>query len=134
MHQGLIIGNRGMLGQALALRGAARGGWSLRGLDMPGIDITDAAGLAAHPALDDASVWFNCAGFTDVEACEDREAEATRINGSAVGLLAAEARRRGARLVHISTDYVFDGTGDRPIAVDTPAAPLSAYVRSNAAG
>ena len=79
-------------------------------------------------------VIINCAAFTQVDACETQESLATRVNGDGPGNLARVARAIDATLVHISTDYVFAGTGDRPLKEDDPTAPMSAYGRSKLKG
>ncbi len=79
-------------------------------------------------------VVVNAAAYTAVDQAEVDEELATRVNGAAAGVLAEEARRSGALIVHYSTDYVFDGTKSAPYAEDDPTAPLSAYGRSKLAG
>jgi dTDP-4-dehydrorhamnose reductase len=77
---------------------------------------------------------INAAAYTAVDRAEDDEALATRINGAAPAAMAQAAARLAVPFVHISTDYVFDGAGDRPFAPDHPTAPLGAYGRSKLAG
>jgi len=83
----------------------------------------------AKPAL-----IVNPGAYTAVDQAEDEEALATRVNGTTVGVLAEEAARLGAALIHFSTDYVFDGKGARPYREDDPTAPIGAYGRSKLAG
>ncbi len=91
---------------------------------------------AAQQALDihrpDAVI--NAAAYTAVDKAEEEEDLATRINGAAVGEIARWCAAADVPFVHISTDYVFDGTGDQPFAPDAPTAPLGAYGRSKLAG
>jgi dTDP-4-dehydrorhamnose reductase len=96
------------------------------------LDVTDATAVAA--AVPGHEVVVNAAAWTDVDGAEGHETEATRVNGLAPQLLAAACAAEGARLVQVSTDYVFDGGADRPYAEDAPLAPRSAYGRSKAAG
>jgi dTDP-4-dehydrorhamnose reductase len=96
------------------------------------LDVTDATAVA--PAVPGHEVVVNAAAWTDVDGAEENETEATRANGLAPQLLAAACAAEGARLVQVSTDYVFDGAADRPYAEDAPLAPRSAYGRSKAAG
>ncbi len=76
----------------------------------------------------------NCAAFTKVDACEEHEEKATAVNGAGVAAAAAAARRAGARLVHLSTDYVFDGAAREPYREDAATGPLSAYGRGKLEG
>jgi dTDP-4-dehydrorhamnose reductase len=96
------------------------------------LDITDPTAVAA--AVPGHEVVVNAAAWTDVDGAEEHEAEATRINGLGPQLLAAACAAESARLVHVSTDYVFDGSATEPYPEDAPLAPRSAYGRSKAAG
>ena len=119
-----------MLGTDLVgmLRG---GGEHVKGVDRDTLDITDPAACAA---VTDFDVVVNCAAFTAVDAAEDDEAMAFAINAVGAANLARAACRTGARLVQISTDYVFSGIADHPYNEDGPLAPASAYGRTKAAG
>ena len=77
---------------------------------------------------------INCAAFTVVDDCETEEERATAINGAGAGHAAAAARAVGARCLHVSTDYVFDGSGSEPYRTDDPTGPISGYGRSKLAG
>jgi len=79
-------------------------------------------------------VIVNAAAYTAVDDAEREEGLATTVNGTAVGVIAEEARRTGALLVHYSTDYVFDGRKDAPYVEDDPPCPINAYGRSKLAG
>ena len=79
-------------------------------------------------------VIVNAAAYTDVEKAELEPERANAINGIAPGILAQEARRRGALLIHISTDYVFNGACQRPYEEDDPVGPVNAYGASKALG
>ncbi|GAA1613053.1 dTDP-4-dehydrorhamnose reductase [Actinoplanes couchii] len=93
------------------------------------LDITSPAQV--RDAVAEADIVINAAAWTDVDGAESQEAEATAINGEAVRLLASTV---GNRLIHISTDYVFDGRARTPYPEDTPHAPINAYGRSKATG
>lgn len=127
----LLIGADGMLGRAV--QAAVPTGVKVRPSTVADLDITDAA--AVDTALAGELDWvINCAAWTRVDDAEEHEAEATRINGEAVGIIARAAARHGARVLHISTDYVFDGQLGRPYCeVDLPN-PQGAYGRSKLAG
>jgi dTDP-4-dehydrorhamnose reductase len=77
---------------------------------------------------------INCAAYTHVDGAEAHEEAATAVNGTGAGHVAAAAREVNAHLVHVSSDYVFDGEADEPYAEDAPTAPRSAYGRSKLAG
>ena len=132
MTRWMITGAGGMLGSDLGdlLRTDGQG---CIGYDRFALDVTKAADIRC--ALDDAApdVVINAAAYTRVDDAEENEAAATEINGHAPGNLAIECASR-ARLIHISTDYVFSGEATEPYDVDTPVAPQSAYGRSKAAG
>lgn len=126
-----VVGASGMLGQDLVavLRDA---GETVTALDRDEVDITDLASVRA--VLVDADVVVNTAAYTAVDQAETDEARAFDVNATGVGNLARVARDIGARLVHISTDYVFDGHAQTPYDEDAPLAPRSAYGRTKAAG
>ena len=79
-------------------------------------------------------IIVNAAAHTAVDRCETEPALAQALNATAPAVLAREAKAIGAWLLHYSTDYVFDGTGDAPRAEDAPTAPLSAYGRTKLEG
>ena len=80
------------------------------------------------------TLLLNCAAHTKVDQCEQEADLANRINGTAVGQMAALCREHGTTLVHVSTDFVFNGRGTKPYKIDEPAAPLSAYGKSKLLG
>jgi len=127
----LVTGAGGMLGRDV-VDVLTAGGAEVTAVTRADLDIADAAAVAA--AVPGHDVVVNAAAWTDVDAAEKNEAEATRVNGLGPQLLAAACAAGGARLVHVSTDYVFDGTATSPYAEDAPLAPRSAYGRSKAAG
>jgi dTDP-4-dehydrorhamnose reductase len=127
----LVTGSNGMLGTDLTelLRTA---GEQVTAADRRTLDVTDAAAVDSVVAGHDVVV--NAAAWTAVDAAEEREDEAAAVNATAPGLLAEAAATHGARLVQVSTDYVFDGTATTPYDEDAPVAPGSAYGRTKAAG
>jgi dTDP-4-dehydrorhamnose reductase len=129
----LVTGARGQLGLALAAMCQGRD-VEFRGIDLPEYDITDAAVVAAAVHRFSPQVIVNCAAFTAVDAAEEREAEARRVNAEAVGFLAQAADAAGSLLVQISTDYVFDGSQQRPYREDDPCRPLQVYGRTKLEG
>ena len=104
------------------------------GEDIVTLDITDESAVEQLVADKSISIIVNCAAYTAVDAAEDNEPLANRLNADAVGILAHVAKRHGARMVHVSTDYVFDGKGCIPYTEDMPTCPQSAYGRTKLAG
>lgn len=120
-----------MLGRAV--QAAVPTGVKVRPSTVADLDITDAAGVEAALA-GDLDWVINCAAWTRVDDAEEHEAEATRINGEAVGIIGRAAAKHGVRVLHISTDYVFDGQLGRPYREDDLPNPRGAYGRSKLAG
>ena len=104
------------------------------GDDITQLDITDEEAVERMVADNALTIIVNCAAYTAVDAAEDNESLAARLNAEAVGILARVAKRHGARMVHISTDYVFDGNGCVPYTEDMPTNPQSAYGRTKLDG
>ena len=126
-----VTGAEGMLGTDLVEALRSRGEQvTAAGRDL--LDITDAAACAEAVAGHDVVV--GCAAYTAVDPAESAEERALAVNGAGAGNLARAAAATGARLVHISTDYVFDGQATEPYAVSAPVAPLQAYGRTKLAG
>jgi len=126
----LVIGANGMLGHDLmkVLEG------DVRGLDLPEIDITSLESVRRVLLTLKPKIIINAAAYTDVDGCEANVEQAMEVNGEGVGLLALTAREIGAKLVQISTDYVFDGSKGAPYLEDDPVGPLSIYGESKLAG
>jgi dTDP-4-dehydrorhamnose reductase len=99
-----------------------------------GADLADPAAIRRVIADAAPDVIVNAAAYTAVDKAETETALATRINADAPGVMATEAARRGALLVHYSTDYVFAGTQATPYTEDDPTGPLGAYGRTKLAG
>ncbi len=97
-------------------------------------DLSDPAACAAAIAARDVDVVINAAAYTAVDKAEEEEALASVINGEAPAAMAQACAAKGIPLVHISTDYVFDGSGDAPWQPEDATAPLGAYGRSKLAG
>src|SRR5688572_30739222 len=132
MTRVLLAGRGGQLGWELQRALAPLGG--LLALDRAGMDLADPDSI--HRAIADArpEVIVNAAAYTAVDKAESEPESAMRVNGVAPGIIAEEAARIGALVVHYSTDYVFDGAKDAPYREDDPAAPLSVYGRTKLAG
>ncbi len=97
-------------------------------------DLMNPAACAEAIAATDAQAIINAAAWTAVDKAEPEEAAATTVNGEAPAAMARAAAAKGLPFLHISTDYVFDGSGELPFAPDDPTAPLNAYGRSKLAG
>lgn len=98
------------------------------------LDITDEAVVEKFVTINGINIIVNCAAYTAVDAAEDYEPLAARLNADAVGILARVAKRHGARMIHISTDYVFDGRACVPYTEDMPTCPQTAYGRTKLEG
>jgi dTDP-4-dehydrorhamnose reductase len=128
----LLFGKIGQVGWELRRTLAPLG--PLVCVDFPEVDLTKPESIRKW--IQDASpgIIVNAAAYTAVDKAESEPALATKINGDAPGIMAEEAKRRGALLIHYSTDYVFDGAKAVPYVEDDPPNPLSAYGRSKLAG
>jgi dTDP-4-dehydrorhamnose reductase len=137
----LVTGARGQLGHDLVEVLGARPEDIVTPVGRAELDLTDEDGvrgavrdwLSGTAATRSRAVLVNAAAYTAVDDAETDEATALVVNGAAPGWLAEEMAGRG-RLVHVSTDYVFDGSATRPYPVDAPTAPRSAYGRTKLAG
>jgi dTDP-4-dehydrorhamnose reductase len=129
----LVTGATGMLGRDLVSQLQASGA-AVTGLGRAQLDITDPAAVTAVMREVGPEVVVNCAAWTAVDDAESHEAQAMAINGAGASNVAASCAAVGARLVHLSTDYVFSGTGSTPYAEQHPPAPRTAYGRSKLAG
>jgi dTDP-4-dehydrorhamnose reductase len=128
----LITGADGQLGRALAA--TAPVGTQLAALPRRELDIADAAAVEARLREAAPQLLINAAAFTRVDDAEREPEAAARANALGPEVLAAACRRHGVWLTHVSTDYVFDGTQNRPYAVDAEPRPLGVYGRTKLAG
>lgn len=129
----LITGARGQLGSSLRQLGSVSPNNYLA-TDVAELDITDAGAVLQTVKEQRIDVIVNCAAYTNVERAEEDEARADLLNHKAAAYLAAAAKETGATLIHVSTDYVFDGTAHLPYTEDAPTAPLGVYGRTKLAG
>jgi len=125
----LVTGARGMLGSDLL---EALFGREVTVLGRSDLDVTDRDAVFA--AVEGHDVVINAAAYTAVDAAETDEEAALAVNGTAAGILGEATASSGARLVQVSTDYVFDGSATSPYSESTPPAPVSAYGRTKAEG
>ncbi len=125
MAKVLVTGAGGQLGREIAERVAGDENFILADSDM--LDICDADAVAETVARHAIDTIINCAAYTAVDRAEEEAARAEAINHRAVAAMATIAREEGIRMVHISTDYVFDGAQCRPYTESDPVHPRSVY-------
>jgi dTDP-4-dehydrorhamnose reductase len=128
----LVTGAAGQLGRALVA--AAPDLCECIAVDRSELDLADAAAIRRTVARYSPDVVINAAAYTAVDRAESEEPLARAINANAVGTLAEALEEAGGRLVHVSTDYVFDGNSSQPYRPEDTRNPQSAYGRSKAAG
>jgi dTDP-4-dehydrorhamnose reductase len=128
----LLLGSGGQVGHELRRTLALLG--DVVALDHPQVDFADPRGLPPIVQSAAPDVIVNAAAYTAVDRAEQEPDVAHAVNATSVGVLADEARTRGALLVHFSTDYVYPGTGERPWTETDATAPVNAYGRSKLAG
>ena len=129
----LVTGAAGMLGRDV-VTAAGDAGHEVAALARADLDITDAAAVRAAVLTTRPAAVIHCAAWTDVDGAEEAEEAATVVNGAGAGNVAAAAAEAGARIVHVSTDYVFDGAATEPYVEAARPGPRSAYGRSKLAG
>jgi dTDP-4-dehydrorhamnose reductase len=129
----LVTGAAGMLGTDVC-KAATDAGLEALGHDHTGLDVADAAAVEAALRRAGPDLVINCAAWTDVDGAEASPEAALRVNGAGAGNVARAAAEHGAWIVHVSTDYVFDGSKTEPYVESDPVAPLSQYGRTKLEG
>ncbi len=129
----LVFGANGQVGTEL-MRAAVARGFDARPVLRAEADLTDPEAVARLVADSDADIVLNAAAYTAVDKAEEERDLAFAVNATAPGAMAAAAAAKNIPFLHISTDYVFDGSGDRPWRESDPVAPLGAYGASKLAG
>lgn len=129
----LILGGTGMLGRAVVAE-ARRRKLPALALSHAMADVTDGERLAYWVEAFRPEVIINCAAYTKVDQCEEDRQRAFAVNDEAVERVVEAAAAAAARLIHVSTDYVFDGTSRQPYPEDAPTAPRSVYGESKLGG
>jgi len=127
-----VTGSKGQVATSLIERAERK--LEVIALGRPAFDLTDRAAVLAGLEAARPDVIVNAAAYTAVDKAEAEEALALRVNGEGAGHVAEAAQRLGVPLLHLSTDYVFDGALDRPYREDDPTGPTGAYGRSKLAG
>ena len=134
MNNILVTGANGQLGNEMRRRAAAGSRCAYLFTDVEELDITDLDAVRRCMAEHRIAAVVNCAAYTNVDKAEDDAARADAINHLAVGNLATACREQGAALLHVSTDYVFGGTGNLPFREEDSVAPLGVYGQTKWAG
>lgn len=134
MNNILVTGANGQLGKEMRRRAAAGSRCAYLFTDVEELDITDLDAVRRCMAEHHIAAVVNCAAYTNVDKAEDDAARADAINHLAVGNLATACREQGAALLHVSTDYVFGGTGNLPFREEDAVAPLGVYGQTKWAG
>jgi dTDP-4-dehydrorhamnose reductase len=130
----LVTGSNGQLGSELRLRAGGYPDFNFFFTDLAELDITDENAVGSFVRLNGIACVINCAAYTAVDRAEQEEEIAFRINAAAAAILARVCTANQALLVHISTDYVFDGTNHLPYREDDVTRPVSVYARSKHQG
>ena len=128
----LIIGGKGQLGTTLTQ--TVPEAIAYRSLDLPEFDITDANAVETVVADEKPDVIINASAYTAVDRAEEEVDLAFAVNATGPKNIALAAKKTGSRLVHVSTDYVFDGTACTPYPPEAPCSPLGVYGKSKRQG
>jgi len=123
----VVSGSNGQLGSELQEIASQFKDLQFIFLSRADLSITDSAALKNIFSIHQPSYFINCAAYTAVDKAEKEKDLAGEINGKAVGTIATLCRENGCRLIHISTDYVFNGESDSPLKEEDPVDPVNAY-------
>jgi dTDP-4-dehydrorhamnose reductase len=130
----LVTGANGQLGSEIKALSDGIGGFAVTFIDVEDLDLTDRDAVEAFFKAGSYDYVINCAAYTAVDKAESDEDTAFKVNAAAVGLLGEVTAHYKTRIIHISTDYVFDGSANRPYTEDDEVNPVSAYGRSKLKG
>lgn len=130
----LVTGSNGQLGSEMQVIATSYPTHQFLFVTRQALPIDDEAAVKAYFATHTIDVCVNCAAYTAVDKAETELEKANAINGTAVGILAALCKQHNAVFIHISTDYVFDGTANVPYKEDHPVSPVNAYGASKLLG
>ena len=134
MIQVLVTGANGQLGHSLQAGANRYPAFAFHFTDVDTLDLCDVEAVRRYVVDNHVNYILNCAAYTAVDKAESDEAQCAQINRDAVSHLGEAAQAVGARVIHISTDYVFDGTSCRPYVETDQPCPISAYGRTKLAG
>lgn len=129
-----VTGANGQLGSELRALADHYPNHQFKFTDHAQVDITDHTAVSTYLETENITVLVNCAAYTAVDKAETEAARANEINHLAVAHMAKEAKRLGVKMIHVSTDYVFDGTSAQPYTEDHLPNPQSVYGRTKLAG
>ena len=129
----LVTGSDGMLGQDL-VAAAEQSGHEVRACPRTRLDVTDAGAVMEGISVYKPDAVVNCAAWTDVDGAEEHQAEAMAVNATGAGNVAAAAAEIGAKVIYVSSDFIFDGKKRTPYVESDVPAPISAYGRSKLSG
>lgn len=130
----LVTGANGQLGNSIRVLAGQYSQYNFLFTDVDTLDITDPAAVKAAVKDNQVNYIINCAAYTAVDKAEDNEELCRRLNSFAVCVLGEAAREAGAKMIHVSTDYVFSGTGYCPYKETDGTRPVSVYGRTKLAG
>ena len=130
----LVTGANGQLGSSIHARISQYLGYNFLFTDIDTLDICDKEAVRKYVLENDVQYVMNCAAYTAVDKAEEHEDLCMRINRDAVRNLGEAAHAVGAKVIHVSTDYVFDGTSCRPYLESDATCPVSVYGRTKLAG
>jgi dTDP-4-dehydrorhamnose reductase len=128
----LLLGHKGMLGSDLFLKLSPE--YDVIGMDKEEINIVSAEECEKAIKENRPDIVINAAAYTNVDGCETAEEECFAVNAEAVKNIAEACRNKKIRIIHFSTDYVFDGTAGQPYQEDDPCNPINIYGKSKLAG
>lgn len=130
----LVTGANGQLGNSIRVLAGQYSQYNFLFTDVDTLDITDPAAVKAAVKDNQVNYIINCAAYTAVDKAEENEELCRRLNSFAVCVLGEAAREAGAKMIHVSTDYVFSGTGYCPYKETDGTRPVSVYGRTKLAG
>jgi dTDP-4-dehydrorhamnose reductase len=130
----LVTGANGQLGSEIRKITGSFSEMEFSFTDVDELDITNSGKVAGFMAENKPEFLINCAAYTNVDKAETDESTATLLNATAVGILAEQSAKINCRIIHVSTDYVFDGNGPRPYREDNPVNPQSVYGKTKLEG
>jgi len=134
MTKTLIIGANGQLGQSFQYLGPHFPHFKMLFKDLPEFNLLDQDQLEHYFQSTAIDVVINCAAYTAVDQAEDQPKKAHQLNAAAINSLSELSKAYGFKLIHFSTDYVFDGSTDNPYGEDDPLSPLGIYGKTKAEG